>query len=440
MEASNYTGGFAGWNPSTSTVQQKPVDTSIASAQPAVQQKSGMTALNPSGSSAVQVLDKPNPQQQASQNPPPPVVNPNSAFQTNTGNAPQGTPVQNASQTPTYSGLLGQVSGLANPSAATNFGLSTAQSGVQQYQKAISDLNQLRQNEATSRMNLIQSPMEIGDATGIQGAQSAAYGQRESALAQEAQGASQLFSPGINAAVSGTGQQITAGSNAINSIPEALRYGGASGGLDPQSQSNTLAKDVISGKMTYQDALNAMSIYGNAGNIFLQQAIRSQSPDFNFSQAQSLAPTQGSVGPNLQSAQNSINILQQTIQAMPNWLETGIPALNTIANLVSNIGIGTGSTAGKLQAIRETRTQVANALGTMTNTTPTAWDSLTETWFPDNATPDQIGAGVDSFSQFAKSRQQVYGSPGQTQFNSSGGSTGGNTNVQTSVGTINTNW
>lgn len=184
------------------------------------------------------------------------------------------------------------------------------------------------------------------------------------------------------------------------------------GSLTPEQSATTYAEDVIAGRRTYEDAVNAMGTFGNIGKQVLDETIRSRNPGFNFAQAQALARTQGEIAPSLNMAQEALNNLNNVFSTLPAWQKTGIPALNSLANALSQVGVGTGSATAKGNAINEARTQVANALGTMTNTTPTAWSAMVEEWFPNNATPEQIAAGIQQFQALAESRQKIFGTPG----------------------------
>lgn len=190
---------------------------------------------------------------------------------------------------------------------------------------------------------------------------------------------------------------------------------GTAGGMTPQGQSQQLAQEVISGKRTYQDAVNSMGAYGSMGTTFLNNAISQIDPTFNYAQATSLGTTQGQVNPALNQAQMAINNLQSVMQNIPGWQASNIPVVNSLTSLLSEIGIGTGTQTQKNQAIGEARTNVANALGAITNTTPSAWDSLMNTWFPNNATPEQVASGVQQFNTLASYRATIYGQPGSDQ-------------------------
>lgn len=192
---------------------------------------------------------------------------------------------------------------------------------------------------------------------------------------------------------------------------ESAGVGGASGGGGIISAQDA-AKAVSDGTMSYPQAVSSLGYLGGTGEAQLQAAIRGINPNFNFAQAQSLSGTQGEVAPALTMAQNSLSNLQSTFNNTPWYQKFGTPLLNSFTNLLAGFGVGTGTESSKQNAISEARTQVANALGTMMNTTPSAWTAMVESWFPDNATPEQVSAGIQQFNNLAQYRQQTYGTPG----------------------------
>lgn len=185
--------------------------------------------------------------------------------------------------------------------------------------------------------------------------------------------------------------------------------------LNPLNNLSNIAQQVVDGRLSLSDAQNLGGSVANWGGA-LNQAIQKIKPNFNFAQASALGTTQGQVAPQLQMAQTALNNLQNVFANIPKWQTTGIPALNSLSNLFSGLtGVGLKSETEKQNAIKEARTQVANALGTMTNSTPTAWTATVQSWFPDSATPAQVQAGIQQFTVLAQNRQQIYGSPGEVQ-------------------------
>lgn len=348
--------------------------------------------------------------------------------QYNTGPAQVGGPVGSQpvpqATAPTRGIFPDVLSSLAYGAAARNAPIAEKAQGIaDQAGQEIADIGKKTAQARGGYLTTGTSPVATGNAAII--AQTGA--QQQQAVAQGAQAELQ----GLDRALTASGQTTSAQGTAGGLVPEALRYGGIGGGgsLDPNTVATTYANDVISGARTYNDALSAMGLYGDAGRQFLDNAIRARNPNFNFAQAQALAATQGTVAPNLNMANQAIQNLQTTFQNTPWYQKFGVPLFNSFSNMLAGFGVGTGSETAKQNAIKEARTNVSNALGTMTNTTPTAWTATVEGWFPDNATPAQIEAGVQQFANLAGYRQQIFGTPGNVQPYNSGttntGATGG---------------
>jgi hypothetical protein len=346
--------------------------------------------------------------------------------QFNTGPAAVGGAVGSSDTTGTTPGTRGLfpdvLSSLAYSTAARNAAIADKATNIADTAgKKIEDVGTAAARGRAGYLTTGTTPIAEGNAAVV--AQTAA--QQQQAIAQGANMALTGNAQGLTA----SGQTATAQGAAGGLIPEALRYGGTgggTGGLDPGTASSNYANEVINGSRTYNDAVQAMALYGNAGKQFLDNAIRTAQPSFNFAQAQALGATQGTVAPNLNMANNAITNLQNTFSNTPLYQKFGIPLLNSFSNLLAGLGVGTGTETAKQNAIKEARVNVSNALGTMTNTTPTAWTTTVEGWFPDNATPDQVQAGVQQFANLAGYRQQIFGAPGSVQPYSAGNTgTGG---------------
>lgn len=349
---------------------------------------------------------------------PKPVGNPsiqgNAVIPTAPPGTPAPTPAPGAAGTtpsPYQGGLYGQM--INKLSGFDPFANPQVGDAYKRAQDINAQIASSKKNEANAVATNNLNPIPIGDQQGRARVLRDQYLQQQSALSSELQGQASIYGAGFT----GTGQQATALANATSQVPEALRYGAYGGnGLDPQSQASQLAQLVTSGQMSLPDAESQMQAYGLIGSPTLRNAILSTNPQFNFAQAQTLSTTQGQVAPQLNMAQAALTNLTNTFAAIPGWQKSGIPALNSLANMFSaTTGIGIGTETQKQNAIKEARTQVANALGVMTNTTPTAWTTTVESWFPENATPEQIEAGLEQFNNLAKNRQAIYGTPGAVQ-------------------------
>ncbi len=197
FQASNFTGGNQGWNPTAG-------QPAAASAQNmSIDPKAGTYAKTQSN---LPVADK---QQNAIATGTVPVVNPNSAFQTNTGNAPQGTPQsQPLAANPTFTGLVGKLGNFQTP--ASDQANTQAQDAYGKTQGLIGQLKQSRDNEATALQQEGNAAIPMGDITGRQTNIRQLYETQQANLGAQAQAESNLFSPALSAAVSGQGQQESA--------------------------------------------------------------------------------------------------------------------------------------------------------------------------------------------------------------------------------------
>lgn len=290
-------------------------------------------------------------------------------------------------------------------------------------------LQQLNTEYAQQTANIEGTPGSLAQSQGQQGVLQRLFAAKQGAIQDELQNALTARSQAVGALQSAAGlaqPQITTPGQ-VPFYPTTGTTGGmvgasgATGGLDV----NNIADQVVAGKMSLEQANGSLN-----NNIGLTSALRSaisqKSPGFNFAQASALGGTQGVVAPQLQMAQKAIENLNNTFNSLPGWQKMSIPLLNTLGNMFSQVtSVGLGGETAKQNAIKEARTQVANALGTATNTTPTSWDSTVQSWFPENATPEQLSAGIEQFNNLAKSRQTVYGTPGQVGAYGSSGTTGG---------------
>lgn len=334
-------------------------------------------------------------------------------------NAPAATPPVTSAYTPVATptqqqrGLFSNVMQSLVRSAQPSEEYNRAQA---EYSGAVKNLEDLRKGYADEQAGIATSRTPMRFQTGASEALAKKFGAYESAAATRAQQAGE--------AVGRATTQQLAEQQALGTVaglaPEALRYeafsgSGAGGQFSPETASQEYAKEVASGVRTYNDAVAAMGLYGDAGKQFLDQAIRSVNPNFNFAQAQALQSTQGTVAPKLEMAGQALLNLKNTFDQTPGWQKSSIPVINSLTNALASVGLGTGSATAKANALAEARTQVANAIGAATNSTPTTYDSLVRGWFPDNATPEQVAAGIQQFQNLATSRQGTFGTPGSVQ-------------------------
>lgn len=240
------------------------------------------------------------------------ILNPNAGVSTSAFNsAPQGTPAtqaQNttangtvAGQNTSFPGLIGSLANQGQQSQASQQGLQQSQEAFHGTQNYIDQLKQSRLNEASALQEQAEQPIPLGDITGRQQAISSYYAQQQAGLGAAGQAESNLYSPGLNAAVTGQGQQIGALNNAAGfAQPQLGQYGqgyynpldptgGAAsaggGALNPINNVSSIAQQVISGQISPQQAYSMGGTIANWQSL-LNAAIQQTQPGFNSASAQ----------------------------------------------------------------------------------------------------------------------------------------------------------
>ncbi len=318
--------------------------------------------------------------------------------------SPQGTYVPNT-------GLYGQlIAGLANtPQQNPN---------VQEAIKNIQDL----QNQYAQRNAQIMGTPGLGqlEAGGEQGLLNQLFTQKlgaaqtalqntltQQGLQQQAlQGAAGLATP----------TAVPYSSQFVSPVTGENVLGGNVGqGLgNPKDAANLYASRVMGGKMTYDQAVQALSSYGPIGQQLLAQAL---GPDFSTVQSNVNAAIQGQLGPAAQNAANQLNNLRETIATSPGLISSGIPVVNSLSKLFSSLsGIGAGKTQALQSALVDARASMANALGVANNSTPSTYDEYVRTLLPDGLSPDQLNNAIVQFKNQIGGKLQAYSQPGSTQF------------------------
>jgi len=128
---------------------------------------------------------------------------------------------------PTFTGLVGQLGSYgAKDSDASNTALEAAKAAKARYEEAIANLTQVRKNEADSLARTGNSPIPLEFQQGRAAVLQGQYAALENAYGQEANAAAALFSPALNAAVTGQGQKISASQQAASlAAPQLSSYG-----------------------------------------------------------------------------------------------------------------------------------------------------------------------------------------------------------------------
>ncbi len=266
-------------------------------------------------------------------------------------------PTSTTGQPPTFPGLLTQAvnqqnspyNTIARNSATTLQGLGTSNPGTSgpaydAYQTAIQNEQNLKSGIAKEYGTIESQPIPLEfqqgreqvaarqNASLIDAAQQATN-EKAAALGYGIQGnqAQQSAETGAaNTALTGQGQTYGALQNAAGlAKPEVAGYGqtsfnpadnsfGANGGsnLDPQTQSTSFAQKVMSGQMTYDQAVSSMGYAGAAGKTFLDNAITSAGGNPLLLQA-SGAASQSNIQTGQTAAVNAGNTTYQ--QANPQY-------------------------------------------------------------------------------------------------------------------------
>lgn len=250
---------------------------------------------------------------------------------------------------------------------------------------------------------------------------------------------------GEQAALQGTGQQLTAqqqqqtgllgagglakpetaafGQTVFNPATEQYENSGG-GNLDPQSQASQLAQLVSSGQMDYNTAVTQMGQYGAAGVPALRNAILSKNPNFNFNLSQSSAQTQAigqQIAAAIPPANQALDTLQNAFNALPKLESTSIPILNQFTQGAAMAsGIGRDQASAFQGALNEARARIDGALQGVIGVDAAAAQATA--LLPDNMIPSEIPQKIAAAKQYLQNQVQSYTQSGQQ--GQSGGSSG----------------
>lgn len=374
------------------------------------------------------------------------------------------TPTEYSSSNPAnFSGLINQganVSGNAANTGATNYG--TANTGLINslgQNQVLSDRAQEIANTAGQTMSDIGRKGAMGQA-GYRTTGTSPVGEGNAAvLAQTTAAQQNAVAQGANMELQGTQQGLTAQGQTQSGFNNAGSMGlqGQGQGISglgnvagqiapiqqpysnmlinpttgqPYSQTGGTLQDAVSGvvqkltsgQMTYNDALSALSGYGQGGVNALQQALP---PEFNIAQSNTLSGQQGSIGVNYQLADTALKNVESKLQDLMSLQKTNIPLVNSATNWISTtFGKGSEQTRAMTGAVQSLRNAYGSLLASVKGGTPTDYSSQAAAEIPNEPTPNDIKAIRDNFEVLGKARANILGNPGQSG-GTSGSTTGG---------------
>ncbi len=324
---------------------------------------------------------------------------------------PQTTPV---TTTPTYSGLVGTLAQRAGqPSSDYTKYQDTATKAQQEAAGFSKAVGQAQQDALTNPEYSIDTGVGLGNRIAqtqglkMQELNKIAEGARAQAgLATTQQGLQQT---GLTSAA-GLAQpvQVPYSNQFISPVTGQPIGGGTSGSLN-DAVSGVVQK-LQSGQMTYNDALNALSGYGQGGVNALQSALPQ---GFNIAQSNALGGVQGTVGPAYQYADTALRNVETLMSQLPDIQKTNIPLVNQITQGFSQkTGIGSEGTRAVTGAVNTLRNAYASLLASSKGGTPTDYSGQALAEIPDNPTPNDIAALRANFETLGQARKDIYGNAG----------------------------
>ncbi len=413
--------------------------------------------------------------------------NPAAAPVLQTYTPPQQTQTTTQNQYQPNAGLYGQLtSGLASAATAGTAAGQQAQQATQQAaqgayntgsaqeQQAFTNAEQLRQqllqsqlNEAGTIANNNSQPIPLEFQQGRNQIAQSQYAAQQAGYGSALQGESNLANIGLGSQGQGITGLGTAGNlantaqqNTLTGLNNAAglaapilgQYGqnnygiggNAGGNLDPQTQATSLAQKVMSGQMTYDQAVQSLGYAGNVGTNFLNNAITGAGGNLTSLQAQGAA-TQSNIQTGGTAATSAAaQGLQQSTQAyvaantayttaqqqagnlQSVMASTGINSnpqfVNQKINALQN-QLGSANYASFVTALNEARQAYTSLLSSVGASTPTVNGQQATDIFGANSTPAQINAAIEALNQAAYAKlKPMYDQIGTYQSQLGGGS------------------
>jgi len=345
--------------------------------------------------------------------------------QTNFSTVTQPSPT---TQPPTYPGILSTLTQRATQEAP-------------QVTEARDRLLALQTAQAETKKNIAGLPIEYVFQQGRQGAAQQYFAEKENAA-----------SNALQSAVTSQGQQLGALGTATGlaqpvQLPYSNQYidpttgqpvgGGQTGNMNEAV--GTIAQRLKSGQMGYNEAVQALSGYGQGGLNALQQALGS---DFNVPQsiANAQAQVQGlqqnvQTGLTMQRSAQSANQALSTLQSLYEGLgplskgnipfvDVNVPILGEYAQkLGMNLGVGREAISAYQGALKEARAQINTVLAPLVGVESA--NATSNSLLPDNMLPQEIPQKIGAAREYIQQRVGAFTQPGNVpQYGQSSQNTG----------------
>lgn len=288
----------------------------------------------------------------------------------------------------------------------------------QAYQQKVNELENLQKDYAEKTTQIQGRP---GSNLTLAGGQQGLLNQQYLTSSAAAQQAVNQQQQAINQALTATGQQQSALTSAAGfAQPQLAGYnqqgfnpltGQFGGGGNLTDVVGNVVQRLTNGTMTYNDALTALSGYGQGGINALQSALP---PNFNIAQSNTLAGQQGSVGVNYSLADAALRNVESLMSQLAPLQQTNIPGVNALTQGFSTItGLGSEQTRAVTGAVQSLRNAYASLLAAARGGTPTDYSSQALAEIPDRPTPNDIAAIRKNFETLGAVRKDILGNPGQ---------------------------
>lgn len=296
-----------------------------------------------------------------------------------------------------------------------------------QYNSAVDNLQRSKMNEAQSVENIYNQAVPLEFTTGQASNLKDKYFSQQQAL----QGAVNQYQTGLGITQRSQELAQNALGTAAGFAQPVTQFGMLTNPQTGQPLNQNLLGGVIGdvaarvkdGTMTYQDAISALSGYGQAGVSALLQNLGG---NFNVAQSNSLAGQQGTIGVNYTLAQNALVNVENLMKDLGVAQGTNVPLINSVGNFLSTqTGLGSEQTRAVTGAVQSLRNAYASLLASVKGGTPTDYSNQAIAEIPNSPTPNDIAAVRTNMETLGKARAEILGNPGAANPNNTSTSPAG---------------